>query len=210
MIRVLVADDHRLVREGLKQIITKSSNIVVSDEASNVQEVLMKAWENDYDVILLDITMPDRSGLDALKELNTTRPATKILVLSVHPEEQYAVRALKAGALGYLTKNSTPDELVAAIRKVATGGRYVSSSLAERLASYLGNGIAELPHLALSDREYEVMCMLGSGKTVRKIAEQLSLSLHTINTYRYRIMKKMEMQNAAQIVRYVIEHQLLD
>ena len=182
MIKILVADDHAIVREGLKQIIADIPDMVVADEASSGQEVLKKASEHDYDLVLLDITMPDRSGLDILKELKSQRPELRILVLSIHPEEQYAVRVLKAGASGYLTKESAPDELITAIRRTALGGKYISSSLAEKLAFDLETGAEKPLHQTLSDREYQVMCMLASGKTVKEIAEELLLGIKTIST----------------------------
>ena len=210
MIRVLVADDHAIVREGLKQIVVDTDDIVVAGEASDGQEVLDKALENDYDVVLLDITMPKRTGLDVIKELKIRRPDLRILVLTVHREEQYAVRVLKAGASGYLTKESIPEELVAAIRKIAPGGKYVSSSLAEKLAFNLETGAGQPLHQVLSDREYQVMCLLASGKTTRQIADELLLGITTVNTYRYRILRKMQVKNNAELVRYAIESQLLD
>lgn len=210
MIKILIADDHAIVREGLKQIIRETSDIVVADEASTGQEVLEKVWKNDYDVILLDISMPGRSGLDILKQLKSQRPELPILVLTIHPEEQYAVRVLRAGASGYLTKESAPDELIKAIRKVSMGRKYVSSTLAEKLASEV-DIISEKPlHQALSDREYEVMCMIASGKTVKEIAEELCLSIKTISTYRSRILEKMKMKSNAELIHYAIQNRLVD
>ena len=210
MIRIFVADDHAIVRQGLKQIVADTPDIVVADEASSGQEVLNKVLENDYDLVLLDITMPDRSGLDVLKELKSQRPELHILVLSIHPEEQYAVRVLKAGASGYLTKESAPDELIAAIRKVALGGKYISSSLAEKLAFDLEAGAEKPLHQTLSDREYQVMCMIASGKTIKEIAEESLLGTKTVHTYRSRILRKMKMKNNAELIRYAIENGLLD
>jgi len=210
MIKILVADDHAIVREGLKQIIADIPDMVVADEASSGQEVLEKASKHDYDLVLLDITMPDRSGLDILKELKSQRPELHILVLSIHPEEQYAVRVLKAGASGYLTKESAPDELITAIRRTALGGKYISSSLAEKLAFDLETGAEKPLHQTLSDREYQVMCMLASGKTVKEIAEELLLGIKTISTYRYRILQKMQMKNNAELIRYAILNRLVD
>jgi len=210
MIKILVADDHAIVREGLKQIIADIPDIVVADEASSGQEVLEKASKHDYDLVLLDITMPDRGGLDILKELKSQRPELPILVLSIHPEEQYAVRALKGGASGYLTKESAPDELIMAIRKASLGGKYISSSLAEKLAFDLETGIEKLPHETLSDREYQVMCMIALGKRVKEIAEELSLSKKTISTYRSRVLQKMQMKNNAELTRYAILNRLVN
>jgi DNA-binding NarL/FixJ family response regulator len=206
MIKVLVADDHAIVREGLKLIVADTHDIIVADEACNGQEALRKALKGDCDVVLLDITMPDRSGLDVLKELKNQRPELHILVLSMHPEEQYAVRTLKAGASGYLTKESAPDELLTAIRKVSLGGKYVSSLLSEKLAFDLEAGATKPLHQALSDREYQVMCMIAQGKTVKEIAEELLLSVKTVSTYRSRILRKMQMKSNAELIRYAIEN----
>jgi len=210
MIRILVVDDHAVVRAGLKQIVADTPDIVVAGEASNGHEALNQILNNDYDVILLDVTMPGKSGIDILKESKSQKPELHILVLSIHPEEQYAVRVLKAGASGYLTKESAPDELIMAIRKVAFGGKYVSSSLAEKLAFDLETGIGKLLHQTLSDREYQVMCMIASGKTVKQIAEELSLGIKTVNTYRYRTLQKMKMKSNLELARYAIVNQLLD
>ena len=209
MIKILIADDHAIVREGLKQIIRETSDMVVAGEASTAQEVLEKVWKNDYDVVLLDISMPGRSGLDILKQLKSQRPELPILILTIHPEEQYAVRVLRAGASGYLTKESAPDELIKAIRKVSMGRKYVSSTLAEKLATEV-DIISEKPlHQALSDREYEVMCMIASGKTVKEIAEELCLSIKTISTYRSRILEKMKMKSNAELIHYAIQNRLV-
>ena len=210
MIRIFVADDHAIVREGLKQIVADTDDIVVTGEASTGQEALYKILKNDYDVVLLDITMPDRSGLDILKELRIQKPELNILVLTIHPEEQYAVRVLKAGASGYLTKESVPEELVTAIRKVALGGKYVSSSLGEKLAFDLTTGAEKLLHETLSDREYQVMCMIASGKMVKEIAEELCLSIKTVSTYRSRVLVKMKMKTNAELIRYAVLNRLVD
>ena len=209
MLKILIADDHAIVRQGLKQIVTETPDMVVSGEASNGQELLSKIKENDYDVVVLDITMPGRDGIDVLKQLRSERPELPILMLSIHPEEQYALRALKAGASGYLTKESAPDELVVAIRKVSRGGKYISSSLAEKLAFELEVGREQAPHETLSDREYHVMCLIASGKTVMEIAQELSLSEKTISTYRSRILEKMKMKNNAELTYYAIKNQLV-
>lgn len=210
MVRILVADDHPIVRAGLKQILADTTDMVVADEASNGQEVLDKVWGNDFDVLLLDISMPGRDGLDVLKQLRSARPELAVLVLSIHPEEQYAARVLREGASGYLTKQSAPEELVAAIRKISRGGKYVSSSLAEKLAFDLRIDAEKPLHQALSNREYGIMRMIASGKTVKEIAQQLSLSPKTISTYRSRILEKMNMKSNAEITRYAIENQLVD
>ena len=210
MIRILIADDHAIVREGLKKILAETPDMVVADEASDGQEVLDKVWENEYNVVLLDISMPGRNGLDILKQVKSERPELAVLVLSMHPEEQYAVRVLRAGASGYLTKASASDELIAAIRKVSLGRKYVTSSLAEKLAFDLEMDAEKLLHETLSDREYQVMCMIARGKTVREIAQELSLSGKTISTYRSRILEKMKMKNNAQLTHYAIQNRLVE
>jgi len=210
MIKILIADDHAVVRKGLKQILAETTDIVAADEAINGQEVLEKIRKNDYDIVMLDISMPGRNGLDILKQVKIEKPEMSVLILSMHPEEQYAVRALKAGASGYLTKDSAPDELILAIRKISQGRKYITSSLAERLAFYLEVDSEKPLHEALSDREYEVMRMIASGKTVREIAEELFLSIKTISTYRSRIMEKMGMKNNTELVHYALKNRLLD
>jgi len=209
MLRVLIADDHPIVREGLKQIVNETRDIVVAGEASNGEELLNKLKEGNYDVVVLDITMPGRNGVDILRQLRSERPQLPVLMLSIHPEEQYALRVLRAGASGYLTKESAQDELVLAIRKVSRGGKYISSSLAEKLAFELEVGHEQAPHEALSDREYQVMCMIASGKTVMEIAQEISLSEKTISTYRSRILEKMKMKNNAELTYYAIKNQLV-
>ncbi|MGD0277143.1 MAG: response regulator transcription factor [Syntrophales bacterium] len=209
MIRVLVADDHAVVREGVKQILANLDDMVVEDEAENGQEVLEKVLQKNFDVILLDITMPGRSGLEVLKEIVELRPKMPVLILSMHPEEQYAVRALRAGASGYLTKASAPQELIGAIRKVSQGGKYVTASLAEKLALELNLDKDKPRHELLSNREYEVMLMLASGKSVSEIAEEICLSVKTISTYRARIMDKMVMKKNAELTIYAVNNRLL-
>lgn len=210
MIRILVADDHPVVRQGLKQIVAGTTDIFVVDEAATGQEVLDKVRSNYFDVVLLDITMPGASGLDVLKQLRSERPELAILILSMHSEEQYAARVLRAGASGYLAKESAPDELVAAVRKISLGGRYVSPSLAEKLASDLAVDTQEPLHQTLSDREYETMLMIASGKTTAEIAEQLSLSPKTISTYRSRILEKMGLRSNTELTLYAVRNRLLD
>lgn len=210
MIRILIADDHDVVREGLKLIASETTDILVADEASSGQEALDKALKNDYDVIVLDITLSDRSGLDVLKELISMKPDAHVLVLSMHPEEQYALRVLRAGASGYLSKRTAGDELAKAIRVVASGRKFLTSAVSEKLASVLESTIKKEPHELLSDREYQVMCLQASGKTMRDIAEELILSINTVKTYRARILEKMGLRNNAELVRYAIEHHLLD
>jgi two-component system invasion response regulator UvrY len=210
MIRILIADDHAIIREGLKQIISETPDMTVADEAIDGHEVLSKALKNDYDVVVLDITMPGRNGLDVLKELKKQKPELPVLVLTIHPEEQYAVRVLKAGASGYLTKESAPEELTAAIRKISEGKKYVKSSLAEKLVSDLNVDTEKPLHNALSDREFEVMCMIATGKTVKQIGEELFLSEKTVSTYRSRILEKMGMKNNAELIHYAIKHGLVE
>jgi len=210
MIKILIADDHAVVREGLKQIISETPDMRVTDEADNGQEVLNKVSEQNYDVVLLDITMPGRSGLDVLKQIKSKKPKLPVLMLSVHPEEQYAIRTLKAGASGYLTKGSATDELIAAIRKISAGKKYVSSSLAEKLAFDLDMDYEKPRHEILSDREYQVMSMIASGKTVKEIADELSLSVQTISTYRSRILEKMKLKNNAEIIYYAVKQGLVE
>lgn len=209
MINVLIVDDHPIVREGLKQILKGTTDIKVAEEASNGQEALKKILESDFDVVLLDISMPGRSGLDILRELKGIKSDLHVLILSTFSEQQYAVRALKAGASGYLTKESAPDELMAAIRKVSLGGKYISTALAEKLADALADDNNKLPEEILSDREHQVMCMIASGKTVKEIGLELSLSVKTISTYRQRILEKMKMKNNAEITHYAIQRGLV-
>ncbi len=210
MIKILVVDDHIIVREGLKKILVDTPDMVVADEASNGEEVIKKVGNNDYDLILLDISLPGRNGLDVLKQLKCSKPTVPVLILSIHPEEQYALRSLRAGASGYLTKQSTPDELIDAVRRVADGRKYITSSLAEKLAFELEVDARKLPHETLSDREYQVMCMIGSGQTVKEIAKTLSLSIRTISTHRTHILKKMGMKNNAQLTYYAIKNALVE
>ena len=210
MIRILVADDHAIVREGLKQILADVSDMTVCDEAASGAETLAKIRKREYDVVLLDISMPGRSGLEILKDIKTEHPKQPVLILSMHAEEQYAVRALRAGASGYLTKASAPDELIGAIRKVSYGRKYVSASLAEKLAFALDIDTKNPPHETLSDREYQVMLMIASGKSVKEIAAELCLSVKTISTYRTRVMEKMNMKKNAELTLYAVRNRLMD
>lgn len=210
MISVLIADDHTMVREGLKRCLDGAKDIVVRDEASNGQEVLKKACSQKFDVVLLDVSMPGRSGLDVLKQLLCEKPHINVLMLSMHSEEEYAERALKAGAAGYLTKDATPDELISAIRKVSGGSKYISHNVAQILACHVGTQSGKLPHETLSDREYEVLCMIASGKTVSDIARELSLSKNTISTHRTHILEKMNMKNSSQLIHYALKYNLVD
>jgi DNA-binding NarL/FixJ family response regulator len=210
MLKILIADDHPVFRRGLKQSIDETPDMHVADEAADGWEALRKATTCDYDVVLLDISMPSKNGLDVLSQLKAAKPTLPVLMLSMHPEEQYAVRALKTGASGYLTKESAPDEMLSAIRKVARGGKYVSASLAEHLASMLREGADRLPHQVLSNREYQVMCLLASGKTLSEIGQQLSLSVKTASTYRTRVLEKLRIKNNAELIRYATMNQLVE
>jgi two-component system invasion response regulator UvrY len=210
MIRVLVADDHAVVRRGLVQILAEAPDMVVAGEASTGREVLQAVWKHDYDVLVLDIAMPEGGGLEVLQQLQTLKPDLRVLILSMYPERQYAVRALKTGAAGYLTKESVPDELIAAIRKVARGGKYVSQSLAEQLAGELRGEVEKEPHETLSDRQYQVMTLLAAGKSITDVAEELSLSVKTVSTYRARILDKLNLKSTAEIIRYALEHGLVE
>ena len=209
MIRVLVADDHAILRKGIKQILAEIPGVEAVDEAANGQEALSKVAKERYDLVLLDIAMPGRSGLDILKQLKTEKPNLPVLILSMHPEEQYAVRALKAGASGYLTKESAPDELITAVQKILQGGKYVTESLAEWFVSELGKPANKPPHHTLSDREYEIMCMIAAGKSLTEIGEELALSVKTVSTYRSRVLSKMNMKSNADLTRYALENSLL-
>ena len=210
MIKVLIADDHPIVRQGLRQILSGIPDMEVTGEAVNAQESLDQVRAGGWDVLVLDITMPDRSGFDILKELKHEQPHLPVLVLSIHAEEQLAIRALKAGASGYLTKEKAPEELVKAIRKVVSGGRYISRGLAESLAFGLDTDSDQPPHEGLSDREFQVMQLMASGKTLTEIAEGLSLSTKTVSTYRTRLMEKMNLKTNAEIIRYAIENGLIE
>ena len=210
MIRILIADDHPIVRQGFKQVLSETADLVVADEAGNGREVLALVARRDYDVILLDISMPEKTGLEVLKELKAVNPRIPVLILSIYPEEQYAIRALKAGASGYLTKASAPDELISAIRKVSRGGKYISSSLAEKLAYEVGGDAGKAPHETLSDREYQILLLIASGKTVSDIAGEMCLSVKTVSTYRSRILDKMKMKNNAELTTYAIRNKLVE
>ena len=210
IIRILIADDHALIRKGLKEILSESPDMVLTGEADNFHEVLQKAKDDNYDVVVMDIAMPGGSALDSVKQLKQLKPDLPILILSVYPEEQYAIRMLKAGASGYLTKESAPDQLLIAIQKVAQGKKYVSSSLAEHLAHNLNNPMLQLPHETLSDREYQVLLRIASGKAVQQVADELHLSKKTVSTYRNRILKKMNMKENAEIVSYAIRNRLIE
>ena len=210
MINVVIADDHPIVRAGLKQIITEQTDIAVAGEASNGAELLNLIRRHDYDVILLDLTMPGMDGIDVLKQLKLEKPRLPVVILTIHPESQYALRILKAGASGYLTKASADEELIKAIRKVHQGGKYISTTLAEKIAFALDEDTNKLPHETLSDREYQVLCLIGSGKTVSQIADSLALSVKTVSTYRTRILEKMHLENNAELIHYAVQNGLVE
>ena len=207
---ILVADDHAIVRRGLRQVIAEECDGVVVEEASTGQAALDAARRQDWAVVILDINLPDKNGLEVLKDLKTMRPALPILILSHHAEAEYAVRAFKAGAAGYLTKESASEELAAAIRKVLAGGRYVSPSFAEQLAGRLTSDLDTLPHHALSDREHLVLCQIAQGKAVSQIADELALSVKTVSTYRARLLEKLHLANNAELMRYAFDHRLAE
>ena len=210
MINILIADDHAIVREGLKNIIAETLDIVVKDEANNGTEVIKKILKNDYDMIVLDITMPGRDGIDVLKQIKSFKPDLGILIMSMHPEDQFAYRALKLGASGYINKKRAPREMIEAIRKVASGRIYISNSFAEKMAVDLQIDTKLPLHKKLSDREHEVMRMITSGRTAKEISVELSLSSKTISTYRTRVLEKMNMKTDAQLTYYAIQNDLIE
>lgn len=209
-IHVLIADDHAIVRQGLKQILSETEDLVVAGEADDGVEALHLARQQEWNVFLLDVSMPNRNGIDTLKQLKKEFPKLPVLILSMHPEEQYAVRALKAGASGYLTKQSAPEQLVTAIRQVAGGRKYVSPTVAMQLADAIANdsNSEQPPHELLSDREYEVLKLIATGKTLTQIAEELNLAVATISTFRARILIKLGLSSTAELIRYGLEHGL--
>ena len=210
MIRVLIADDHAILRRGLREILMRELESVVCGEAENAQQVLAQVQSQNWDLAIVDITMPGRSGLDVLRDLQRVRPGLPVLVLSMHPEDQYGKRVLKAGASGYMNKESAPEELIKAIRKVLAGGRYVSPALAEKLAMEWGANAGRPLHERLSDREFEVLRMIALGKTISQIAVELHLGPTTISTYRARILEKMNMTTTAELMRYALRHGVVD
>lgn len=211
MIKVMIADDHAILRRGLRQIIDETTDIAVIGEAENSAETLRFIREHPIDVLLLDISMPDRNGIDTLKLVKKEKPKLSVLMLSMHPENQYAVRALRSGAAGYLNKQSAPGQLVTAIREAARGRKYVTPVVAEELANQLSRGDEGQPdHHQLSNREYQTMCLIASGRTLTEIAEQLSLSVKTISVYRTRILEKLQLKSNAEITHYAIKNQLVE
>lgn len=209
MIEILIADDHAIVRQGLRKIVDYDDEMTVVDEAQNGAELLNLVRERMVDVVILDLSMPGRNGLETLKELKKSYPSLPVIMLSIHPEDQYAVRAFRAGASGYMTKESATEELVHAIKKVHTGGKYIGPVVAELLANAVGTQSSDDTHKSLSDREYEVFTLLANGKTVGQIGLELNLSVKTISTYRTRILEKMGVTTNSELTRYALDHELL-
>jgi two-component system invasion response regulator UvrY len=210
VIRIVIADDHPVVRQGIRQIVGAAGDMLVADEATDGRELLQRARSTPHDLVLLDLSMPATDGLDVLKQLKRERPKVPVVILTMSPEDQFAIRALKAGAAGYLTKEGAPIELVGAIRKAMAGGRYLSARVAEKLADHLVGNVEGSLHDGLSDREYQVMRMIAAGKPTRQIAEELALSVKTVSTYRARIFEKMRMRSPAEVAAYVVRNQLSD
>ncbi len=210
MIKVLIADDHAIVRRGLRQILAETPDIIVGGEAATGDEVLRLVRDQRWSAVILDISLPRGNGLELLTTIRREKPEIPVLILTAHPEEQYAVRCIKAGAAGFLTKESAPEQLIEAVRKIAGGGRYVTTELAETLASVLAGASPGAPHERLSDREFEIFKMLGSGRTVSQIAQQLALSVKTVSTHRARILKKMSLQTNAELTHYAMRNHLVD
>jgi DNA-binding NarL/FixJ family response regulator len=210
VIRVLIADDHAILRRGLKEILVRDLEGAVCGEAKDATEIMARIQDADWDLVILDITMPGRSGLDVLRDLKAARPKLHVLVLSMHPEDQFAKRTLRAGASGYMNKESAPEELIKAVRKVLAGGRYVSAALAEKLASDLSEDAGRPIHEVLSDREFEVLRMIADGKTPTQIAEELHLGVTTVSTYRARILEKMNLTTTAELMHYALHNRLID
>ncbi len=208
--RILIADDHAVVRQGLKQILAEAFKRASFGEAANSQGTLERVRKEMWDIVILDLTMPGLSGLEVLKEIKQLHPKLPVLILSMHPEDQFAVRLLKAGAAGYMTKESAPEELVGAVKKAVAGGRYVSAALAEKMASFLVHDVQVAPHENLSDREFLILRLIASGKSVSIIAAELSLSVKTVSTYRTRLLEKMSMTNNAQLLRYAFQNNLVE
>jgi len=210
VIRIVIADDHAIVREGLKQVLASDGGIQVVGEAQNGHEALACVRDLDFDLLLLDMSMPGKSGIELIKQVHAEKPKLRILILSMHEEKQYAVRAIRAGASGYLTKESASAQLVAAIRKVASGGAFISAEVAQQLALSAMPGGQTLPHESLSDREFQVFRMIAEGKSVSEIAERLSLSVKTVSTHKANLLHKMEMSTTADLVRYALTHRLVE
>jgi DNA-binding NarL/FixJ family response regulator len=210
MIKILIADDHGIIRKGIKQILSRTSDIEVTAEASTGQEALEKIWTSHFDLVILDISLPGRNGLEILKQIKSQKPKLPVLILSMYPEEQYAVRVLRAGASGYLTKESDKNELVEAIRRIAEGKKYITPSLAEKLASELEPSNDKALHERLSDREYHILCLIAKGKSSNEIAEELALSVKTVSTHRARVLEKMGMKSNAELTYYAVQSKLVE
>jgi len=210
MIKILIADDHAIVREGLKQIVAEEKDMLVAGEAGNTNEMFELLKKEDFAIIILDISMPGRSGLEALKFLKKNYPQVPALILSMFSEEQYGLRAIKAGAAGYLKKVSAPTELVSAIRKIVSGGKYINQSLAEKLADDYDSDRKERMHDKLSNREYQIMCLIASGKSTEEIALDLSISINTVYTYRNRILEKMHLKSNVELTQYALQNKLIE
>jgi two-component system invasion response regulator UvrY len=210
MIKVLIADDHALIRKGLKQLLDDTDDMRVTGEAENGMQAIRMVEESVFDVVLLDISMPDKHGIDVLKQLKINQPQLPVLMLSMHPEEQYALRSMKAGAAGYLNKQSAPLQLVTAIRQVSIGKKYISTELAEQLADGLSQGYQELLHQTLSNREYQTLCLMASGKKLSEMAEIMTLSPKTVSVYRSRLLEKMKLKNNAEAIHYAISNHLIE
>ena len=210
MIRIVVADDHTIVREGLKQILNAAGDLEVVAEAQNGFEVIERVRALEFDVLLLDMSMPGKSGIELIKQVHGEKPKLRILVLSMHEEHQYAVRAIRAGAAGYLTKEGASSQLVSAIRKVAGGGAYISSAVAEQLALGAMPDAKGPPHASLSDREFQIFRMIAEGKSVSDIAERLNLSVKTVSTHKANILQKMNMSTQAELIKYALTHRLVE
>ncbi len=209
-LEILLADDHAIIRDGLRQILAETDDLVVAGEAANGQQLLDRLAQRTWDALVLDISMPGRNGLDLIRQIRAVCPTMPILVLSMHQEEQYAVRALQAGAAGYLTKESDAELLVSVVRKIANGGMYISAAVGELMARSLGHRQVDLPHMLLSQREYQVFMMIIAGRGATDIAGELSLSVKTVSTHKARIMQKMGMSNTAELIHYAIAHRLVD
>lgn len=210
MIKVLVVDDHAILRKGLAQILEDTPDLRVTGEADSGMQAIRMVQEQPFDLVLLDISMPDKHGIEVLKQLRQVRPSLPVLILSMHAEDQYALRSIKTGAAGYLNKQSAPAQLVTAIRQVASGKKYISVELAEQLANGLSQGYQELAHQSLSNREYQTLCLMASGKGLTEIAETMSLSVKTVSVYRARLLEKMNLRNNAEAIQYAITHHLLE
>jgi DNA-binding NarL/FixJ family response regulator len=209
-IKILIADDHAIVREGLKQIVAEEKDMIVAGEAENAETIMKLLEKEKWSIVILDINMPGRNGLEILKDIKQLYPDLPVLILSMFSEEQYGIRAIKAGASGYLKKVSAPDELVKAIRKIVNGGKYITETLADKLADTLGQIKNELPHEKLSDREFEIMCSIALGKSAEEISEELSISVNTFYTYRNRILEKMSMKSNVELTQYAIRTKLIE